>query len=288
MFKHFIITEFNIKLETDFFAADKHKRPVLTREWLVNRFQLFETYYLPSLAAQSCKDFRCLIYFDVDTAPEFKDRLAVLQKTYPFFTCLYVTGYADLKQHIDSQVRSLCAPDTRYVLTTHMDNDDALHYLAVEKIQRAFRPRHEYGINLTKGYRYYKNGQDSVLLKNSFINGPFCSFIEDVHKTEKLRTMNLLSHHTFFDNYKVKQIRDGYYWLQTIHKANLINELSGIPTMNKKVLENFALATEDISLTRRMFFNYWRRFLSKPKEWVPFYIRYVIVRKLLKRYSTAC
>ncbi len=64
-FKHFVITLFNLKLWTQ----DKNNVSTRTDEWLEKRFELFENYCLPSLKAQTNKNFVWLCLFDQFTPP---------------------------------------------------------------------------------------------------------------------------------------------------------------------------------------------------------------------------
>lgn len=55
-FEHLIITRFNLNL----YARDKHDAPTRTERWLEHRFEIFERYCLPSVAAQTNPNFRWL------------------------------------------------------------------------------------------------------------------------------------------------------------------------------------------------------------------------------------
>ena len=59
-FEHLIITRFNLNL----YARDKHDAPTRTERWLAHRFEVFERYCLPSVAAQTNPNFRWLCLFD--------------------------------------------------------------------------------------------------------------------------------------------------------------------------------------------------------------------------------
>ncbi|MBP0576017.1 hypothetical protein J8J27_35390, partial [Mycobacterium tuberculosis] len=55
-------------------------------------FDLFRTYCLPSVAAQTRQDFEWVIFFDEQTPDEFRRQIAELQAVYPFraeFTGLF-------------------------------------------------------------------------------------------------------------------------------------------------------------------------------------------------------
>ena len=62
-FSHFLITRFNLNL----YERDKHAAPTRTARWLEHRFEVFERYCLPSVAAQTATDFRWLCLFDAAT-----------------------------------------------------------------------------------------------------------------------------------------------------------------------------------------------------------------------------
>lgn len=63
MIRHFILTRFNLRLWT----KDKKQQPTRTSEWLEKRFQLFETFCLPSIKSQSVKNFKWIVLFDEST-----------------------------------------------------------------------------------------------------------------------------------------------------------------------------------------------------------------------------
>ena len=62
-YSHFIITRFNLNL----YAQDKHDLPTRTDRWLEHRFEVFERYCLPSVAAQTSGNFTWLCLFDAAT-----------------------------------------------------------------------------------------------------------------------------------------------------------------------------------------------------------------------------
>ena len=61
MFKHFLITRFNL-IKADW-NTNKKDKAVLTEEWHENRFKLFLNYCYPSVAAQQNKNFTWLVFF---------------------------------------------------------------------------------------------------------------------------------------------------------------------------------------------------------------------------------
>lgn len=67
-FSHFLITRFNLNL----YERDKHAAPTRTARWLEHRFEVFERYCLPSVAAQTATDFRWLCLFDAATPEPYR------------------------------------------------------------------------------------------------------------------------------------------------------------------------------------------------------------------------
>ena len=73
-YSHFIITRFNLNL----YAQDKHDLPTRTDRWLEHRFEVFERYCLPSVAAQTSGNFTWLCLFDAATPEPYRSRIEVL------------------------------------------------------------------------------------------------------------------------------------------------------------------------------------------------------------------
>ena len=130
--QHFILTRFNLRL----WSQDKNGDPVRSREWLENRFELFEKYCLPSVANQSCKDFTWIILLDSRTVEEFKKRIEDDRDRCPQIVPVYVEpaeGQNFAKIFQSSVVERL---NGERVITTYLDNDDALDVHFVEDLQK--------------------------------------------------------------------------------------------------------------------------------------------------------
>ena len=80
-FTHAIMTRFNV-------ARPKRSDPIrLDPEWLAGRFDLFEKYCLPSVAAQTARDFHWLVYFDAATPEPLRARIEACRRIFPFVPC---------------------------------------------------------------------------------------------------------------------------------------------------------------------------------------------------------
>ena len=87
-FEHLIITRFNLNL----YARDKHDAPTRTERWLEHRFELFERYCLPSVAAQTNPNFRWLCLFDAATPAAYRRRIGGYQSVCPQFRSVFYSA----------------------------------------------------------------------------------------------------------------------------------------------------------------------------------------------------
>ena len=77
-FTHVIMTRFNVE------RPRRHDPMRLDPDWLAGRFDLFEKYCLPSVAAQTARDFHWLVYFDAGTPEPIRRRIAACREVFPF------------------------------------------------------------------------------------------------------------------------------------------------------------------------------------------------------------
>ncbi|MDB6058322.1 MAG: hypothetical protein JWO95_2166, partial [Verrucomicrobiales bacterium] len=66
---HFVLTRFNVPLS---FARQNYG---LDDQWLEHRFALFENFCLPSVAAQTKRDFHWMLLIDEKTSDRWRTRL---------------------------------------------------------------------------------------------------------------------------------------------------------------------------------------------------------------------
>jgi len=275
-FTHLIITRFNLREGA---SIDKNGNPVQTEQWLKTRFELFKQFYLPSLAGQTCNNFKAIVLFDPGTSEEYKQIINILTQKYSFFKPYYAKGG---EYHLGQIAQEYLELGTEYLLTTRLDNDDGLGKNAVAEIQKCFGPEHGLGINLYKGYRYLIQPNGCLLLKNSFINGPFISFIENL-KMGCPQTAYVYNHDEFFEKSKLIQIRSAYHWLQTIHGSNLVNKSSGWPVWGLQRLTEFAIDHKNINYSKKLYFVYLFRYIFNVKNYIPFKLKIGILKILGRR-----
>jgi hypothetical protein len=225
--KHFLVTEWNVDM-TDL-------------AWLKERQVLFEKFTLPSVQAQTCKDFEWILVSDERTPDEFKKVL----ESYPA-TVMYHDfrnyKWGAPKQESDIMQRSVDLEYIKgalveflscrllyqedYVITSRLDNDDAISKDHIEKIQQYAAKHYDtehnsFWLSLVRGYKWCDG---NVYPKNSN-NNPFISFV-DIYTNNLQTTYQTCHTEASKTRYPVVAIREGQpTWLQVIHGGNLLNKL---------------------------------------------------------------
>ena len=102
--------------------------------WLAGCFELFERYCLPSIAAQTARDFHWVVYFYVETLLEFLERIEAGRAVFPFVP--YFTEFFPAE---GGRARSASSSGGRRPggSTTRFDSDDALAVDHAARLQAA-------------------------------------------------------------------------------------------------------------------------------------------------------
>lgn len=224
---HVILTRFNIA---------SPGREVAIRNspgWLDRRFGLFEQFCLPSIAGQTVRDFHWLIYFDKDTPAEFRERIERDRQIYNF-TPRYV-GLFD-KAMIAEDVRALAAPDEQLIVTTRLDNDDALSSDFVGRVQAAaIDAPAQTVLNFTQGIAM-RGGR---LYTASDHSSPFTSLVE--RDLAGIETIWAKSHHELGEKWTIVQVPSKPLWLQVVHGENVTNRIKGKLVSDVEIIDSFKI-----------------------------------------------
>ena len=220
-FQHFILTRFNILL----WRQDKEGCPVRTVKWLKHRFLLFENYCLPSIAAQTCKNFEWIVLFDSKTPDFYKNKIADYQLKCPQLIPVYVDprqGRYFAQIFRTEVVKRLKASR---VITSYLDNDDALNIKYVEDLQqRALSVCDETFINYTDGCQFFTDYK--YLLQIHYPRNHFISVVErGIPSTVK--TIFGYGSHYYIDKIpgvKIEKVKSLPMWCEVIHEKNMSND----------------------------------------------------------------
>lgn len=250
---HFLITRFNIKSENWKFT----KSGALTHTdlWLEQRFNLFETYCLPSVKNQSNQEFKWFVVFDIGTPNAFKNRIETLASSYSNLIVLYTESFQTLKATLYEAIITNLTPKDNFIITTRLDNDDAIHTDFINCIQQTFLPQHNTIIDVIKGHQFIVNSKNNDLRYYTSHYNPFISLIENVSMFETVMAKN-------HEHWKTLPNRIVFnkkaLWLQVIHDDNILN--SKIKSLKKVYEIDFSAfglqnLSHNVNKQKTQFFN---------------------------------
>ena len=219
--QHFILTRFNLLL----WNKDKKGSKVRTVKWLEHRFTLFEKYCLPSVKNQTCQDFEWIVLLDSSTPEKYKAKIADYQKECPQFIPVFVEPlkgryFAEIfRREIVNRMKA------ERVVSTYLDNDDALNVGFVEDLQRrALTVNDGTFINYNDGYQYFSEG--GYLMR---ICCPTNHFVSVVEKGDATTIKGIFGYgsHAFIHLIKgvtIEHVRNKLMWCEVVHGKNMIND----------------------------------------------------------------
>ncbi|SHH38377.1 glycosyltransferase [Winogradskyella jejuensis] len=235
VFSHYIVTRFNIKSEG--WVNDKNGKKVNDFIWLKKRYDLFKKFCLPSMQTQTEKEYSWLVFFDKDTPQEFKEVNECIRRELPQFIPLYVNDFLDFENTLREFVFE--NSHTEYIMTSRFDNDDCFHEDAIGAIQKAFVKKDSTIIELSKGLTMLIEDENKLAKRENVFSGPFITLIEKKSDINSLKTVYDCEHTSWGDLADFIAIDNKFYWLQTIHDANISNKLYPELTINKSLLKGF-------------------------------------------------
>lgn len=216
--KHFLITRFNIKSPN--WQQTKSGALTNSKAWLEQRFRLFDEFCLPSVKNQTNQNFKWYVVFDIETPIDFKNQIINLERCYKNLIPLYTKNFYTLKSTLTQAILSEINAEDEFIITTRLDNDDAIHSGFINCIQQVYIPKHNTIIDLIKGYQLIANqNKYDARYYTSYFN-PFISLIE---ATKHFETVMAKNH----EHWKTLSNRIIYteqpLWIQVVHSDNLLN-----------------------------------------------------------------
>lgn len=243
-FEHLLLTCFNIKRVS---AGEGFDNPTLDNKrnsssYLDYRFNLFESITFPSVCNQSCNNFTWLVFFDINTPEKYRQKNLLLQQKWSGFNPIYVEN----KQEITKIIKKRLNPNIQYLITTNLDNDDAICSDFIQIIQSNLKTDELYLLNLPIGLMFSKEG----LFLREYLSSPFQILVEKVD--DNILSCLKFPHHLVTQlasqGIPTYQIPSKPAWLQIVHGSNVRNQrdVNSIPIFKIK-LKDFNLDESAIS-----------------------------------------
>jgi N-acetylglucosaminyl-diphospho-decaprenol L-rhamnosyltransferase len=205
--KHLLLTRFNVD------AFSKRGLSLPSDSWLEHRLSLFEQFCFPSVESQTEQDFTWLIFLHPSTEARVVKRLRRLQERRAFEICFTVSCDA---QYLSALASRYTGADG--LLTTRLDNDDALHSDFVRMVQSAMRESQPSWLNFDHGLQLdFKGIHRSHHKSNAFLSRLEC--------TPQIFTALLERHSDVIFSEEVEHIVNIRAWLQTVHGRNVANRV---------------------------------------------------------------
>ncbi len=211
--RHIILSRMNIP-----FKPWKH---ILNKGWMEHRFEIFDNICYPSMAGQTNKNFTWLMFCDPNTEAKWVKKLASYDKMVPI--------YCDWPTRMEYINKFTAGYD--YIITTRLDNDDALNRMGIENIQNNFNKQDYLFLNYPEVF--ITDGNNGAISTEP--SNPFISLIEKF----PAKTVWHVKHGEARGTGRISQINDFRLGLRFIHERNASNRMS----------PNFGPITEYINLT---------------------------------------
>lgn len=198
--------------------ADREGQPVLGPEWMSERLELFERYCAPSVAGQTYRDFTWLLFLDRETPEGAASRIRAAAAGAPGAELVFLPPVSS-DEPVAEAIRQRVDGDPDLLITTRVDNDDALHEDALATVRARARPNRREFLNLRFGY--VTDGRTARVKSHKY--GHFTSLVEPASGSPFRSVHCGLPHGRARRFAPFRQVSDKPYWLEVIHGRNVAN-----------------------------------------------------------------
>lgn len=223
------MTRFNIKVG---FSPSSLGNDI---NWLEHRFELFDNYCFPSVYSQSNQSFKWIVFFDAETPEKFKIKISKYAE-WSNFIPIYIVGSLTQNKCREIVSRYLDSTTT-HLISTRLDNDDAICNTYIQEIQSRFNNQEFEFVSFMRGYVF----KDKKLYLFFYKSNPFISLFEKINELSDFRTVLCVKHTEIYSLGKVLEIHTPPGWLQVVHGRNVLNRTRGVRHPITAISENFKL-----------------------------------------------
>lgn len=239
--------------------------------WLQNRIELFERYSIPSVQAQTSQAFHWIIYFDPES-PEWLRTWIRNHVHNNLYTPIFrpSVSLAELVEDI----RNVTGGKASRLITSNLDNDDAIAIDFVERLQKAAPGRDRTAIYLVHGviksesHLYLKVDKTNAFASVADDWPPSYSCWSDWHTLlgKRMPTLELYGEPA---------------WLQVVHGRNVTNRIRGRLTTPSKYAYLFPGLLEEVAVPKPLDYVI-DTFVARPRRFARESAR-IIAKNILRR-----
>lgn len=149
---------------------------------------------------------------------------------------IYIVGPAT-DEVIARRVGETGLVSSRYLITTRLDNDDAISIDHLASVQSAFQQQDREFITFPFGLQSFRGHLYNVY----WASNPFLSLIEKVGDNRQVTTVFCVAHDRVSDANKLRRVLRSSPWLQVLHDSNVTNTLRGWPRLGSRFHSDFCV-----------------------------------------------
>ena len=220
---------------------------------------------------QSVQDFEWIVLFDSETPAVYRDKMKAYKRALPSFTPYFVPARSGLyfAYIFQSIVSSKVAVGDK-VITTYLDNDDALRFDYIEAVKRLAAGAGDSPtfISFKYGLQYFTSL--NIALSISFPTNHFISLVETYTEGYSLKTVFGYGSHMGIEGYRGTQVlyvndREQAGWVEVVHESNVVNEVR--LTWKRRLVRDIHKLQEEygiaITLSRHSIWIYYTGFVLR-------------------------
>jgi hypothetical protein len=211
--------------------------------WLQNRVELFERYTVPSVRQQTATGrFSWLVFLDSQSPRWLLDRLAPVIAAGLFHP---VYGEEFSNEIIVAEARALSGQRSEMLVTTNLDNDDAIAADFVERLQELVVPGRRTALYLADGLIVH--GHEAYLRHD-----PANAFVSVAEPWDGAESVWCEWHNLLAERMPVRSAPGRPAWLQVVHGRNVSNRVRGRLADPRGYRDLFAGLIDDIPAPSRL------------------------------------
>lgn len=202
----------------------------LADDWLRERMNIFSGVTVPSVKAQVRMPHVWLVFLDEQTPLATRRAMMKIAEDLPILCPVYC-GALDARVY-RSAVSKALPEECDWLITTRLDNDDAIHPMFLNVVQSV----------CIKGDRQFINPTQGLIVANGLAyrkrdrSSPFISYCEPV---EGFRTVWMDQHQRLSRHGVIRQLKLQDAWVQYVHGGNLANQVRGWRVLPKQINQEF-------------------------------------------------